>query len=169
MSVSSASPSRWRIGLADRGTITKAILVIALVGTVEASYLTYIHYHGLGGLLCFGKHSGHSSCEQVQSSVYSKLAGVPVAVLGLLGYLTILVTLFIRGELGRAGAFCVALIGFGFSAYLTYREIFTLKEICEWVCGQRLSDDCAGCTDGDQIPTGNSVGQIRRTSQHFHR
>ena len=121
-----------RLPLADSGRLTKAILVIALVGTLEATYLTYIHYHGLGGLLCFGKHSGHSSCEQVQSSVYAELAGIPVALLGLLGYVTILVTLFIRGELGRVAAFGVALIGFGFSMYLTYRELFTLKEICEW-------------------------------------
>ena len=28
--------------------------------------------------------------------------------------------------------FGVALTGFGFSAYLTYREIFTIKAICEW-------------------------------------
>ena len=121
-----------RLPIADSGRLTKAILVIALVGTLEAMYLTYVHYHGLGGLLCFGKHSGHSSCEQVQSSSYSELAGIPVALLGLIGYITILVTLFIRGELGRVAGFGFALIGFGFSAYLTYREIFTLKEICEW-------------------------------------
>jgi len=119
-----------RTARADRLMI--AILVIAVIGTLEASYLTYIHYHGLGGLLCFGKNSGHSSCEQVQSSVYSKLAGVPVALLGLLGYITILVTLFFKGELARAAGFGVALIGCGFSMYLTYREVFTLKEICEW-------------------------------------
>jgi uncharacterized membrane protein len=118
--------------LADQTRLTKAIMVIALVGTLEATYLTYIHYHGLVGLPCFGGHSGHSSCEAVQSSVYSKLAGIPVAMLGLCGYITILGTLFIRGELGRAAGFGVALIGCGFSAYLTYREIFTLKEICEW-------------------------------------
>jgi uncharacterized membrane protein len=121
--------------LSDATRVTKAILVISLVGTLEATYLTYVHYHGLGGLLCFGKHSGHSSCEQVQSSVYSKLAGIPVAMLGLFGYLTILATLFIRGELGRAAGFGVALVGFGFSMYLTYREVATLKEICEWCVG----------------------------------
>jgi len=121
-----------RLQLADRDGLSKAILVIALLGVLEATYLTYIHYHGLGGLLCFGKHSGHSSCEQVQSSVYSKLAGIPVAMLGLIGYITIVVTLFIRGELGRAFGFGVALVGAGFSIYLTYRELFTLKEICEW-------------------------------------
>jgi uncharacterized membrane protein len=127
--------SHKTIGFADIGGLTIAVLVLALVGTAEAGYLTYIHYHGLASLPCFGKNSGHSSCEAVQSSQYAELAGMPVALLGLLGYLAILATLFIRGELGRAGSFAVALTGFGFSLYLTYREVFTLKEICEWCVG----------------------------------
>ena len=135
MNTAPASRSRLAGRLSGAGGLTIAILVVALIGTVEASYLTYIHYHGLGSLPCFGKNSGHSSCEAVQSSVYSKLAGIPVALLGLLGYVTIWVSLFFRGELGRAAGFGVAMIGFGFSAYLTYREIFTLKEICEWCVG----------------------------------
>jgi uncharacterized membrane protein len=135
--MSMASASRPRLGglLADNSGLTVAILVIALIGTVEASYLTYVHYYGLSALPCFGKHAGHSSCLTVQSSVYAKLAGIPVALLGLLGYLAILASVFVRGESGRAAGFCVALIGCGFSFYLTYREIFTIKHICEWCVG----------------------------------
>ena len=121
-----------------RDWLTVAILVIALLGTLEASYLTFVHYYGLKALACVGASHGQSSCEAVQSSVYSKLAGIPVAVLGLLGYLTILVSLRIRGEAGRALGFCVALIGCGFSLYLTYREVFTLQEICEWCVGSAV-------------------------------
>lgn len=118
--------------------LTKAILVVALLGALESAYLTYIHYHGLGALACIGGSHGQSSCQKVQSSIYSKLDGIPVAILGLLGYLAILASLRVRGELGRGAGFCVALIGFGFSMYLTYREIFTLKEICEWCVGSAL-------------------------------
>jgi uncharacterized membrane protein len=119
----------------DRSTLTKAIFVIALLGVLEAGYLTYIHYHGLGSLPCIGGSHGTSSCAQVQSSIYSKFLGVSVALLGLIGYITIVSSLFIRGELGRAAGFCVALVGFGFSMYLTYRELFSLKHICEWCVG----------------------------------
>jgi uncharacterized membrane protein len=115
--------------------LTTAILVIAVLGTCEAAYLTYVHYFNLGALACIGGHGGQSTCEQVQSSVYAKVAGVPVALLGLLGYLSILASLYVKGELGRAAGFCVAFIGFGFSMYLTYRELFTLHEICEWCVG----------------------------------
>jgi hypothetical protein len=58
---------------------------------------------------------------------------VPVALLGLIGYVTILTALLWReSERTRLAAFAVTFFGFGFSAYLTYREVFSLHEICEW-------------------------------------
>lgn len=112
-----------------------AILVIAALGLLIAAYLTYEHYAGLKGLLCLGGHAGHSSCQTVQSSTWSRLAGIPVAVLGLVGYVVILGSLAIRGEIGRAIGFGTALIGFGFSAYLTYREAHSIHAYCEWCLG----------------------------------
>ncbi len=104
-----------------------AIGVLCLIGIGVAGYLTYTHYAGLK-VVCLSS----GGCETVQSSVYSKLAGVPVAVLGLAGYIGILFTLAIRNDLGRIAGFGIALIGFLFSLYLTYREIFTIKAICQW-------------------------------------
>jgi uncharacterized membrane protein len=104
-----------------------AILILSLVGVGIAGYLTYVHYEGLK-VLCLSS----GGCETVQSSRYAKLDGVPVAVLGLLGYVGILGSLLVRGELGRVAGFAIALIGFGFSMYLTYRELFTIKAICQW-------------------------------------
>jgi uncharacterized membrane protein len=105
-----------------------AILVLALVGVGIATYLTYVHYAGIQPLCV----AGGGGCEKVQTSSYAKLAGIPVAVLGLAGYVAIVASLFVRGEAGRMGAAIFALVGFGFSAYLTYRELFTIKAICQW-------------------------------------
>jgi uncharacterized membrane protein len=127
------SSSRPAVGNVDK--LFVSILVLATIGLLLAGYLTYEHYAGLKGLLCVGGHGGHSSCQTVQSSTWSKLAGIPVAVLGLIGYFVILVSLAIRGELGRAIGFMTALIGFGFSAYLTYREAFSIHAYCEWCLG----------------------------------
>lgn len=121
-----------------RDALLIAILVIGVIGLLDASYLTYEHYNGLKGLLCVGGHHGHSSCQTVQSSVYSKLDGVSVAVLGLIGYVVLLGSLAIRNDIGRAIGFMVALIGFGFSAYLTYRELFSIHAICEWCVGSAV-------------------------------
>jgi uncharacterized membrane protein len=104
-----------------------AIGVLCLIGIGVAGYLTYTHYEGIK-VLCLSS----GGCETVQASVYSKLAGVPVAVLGLAGYIGILFTLAIRNDLGRVAGFGIALVGFLFSLYLTYREIFTIKAICQW-------------------------------------
>jgi uncharacterized membrane protein len=104
-----------------------AILVLTLIGIGIAGYLTYVHYAGLK-VLCLSS----GGCETVQASSYAKLDGVPVAVLGLIGYICILGTLVIRGELGRIAGFAIALTGFGFSMYLTYRELFTIHAICQW-------------------------------------
>jgi uncharacterized membrane protein len=104
-----------------------AIGVLCLVGIGVAGYLTYTHYAGLK-VVCLSS----GGCETVQTSIYSKLDGVPVALLGLLGYIGILISLAIRGDLGRATGFGLALVGFLFSMYLTYRELFTIKAICQW-------------------------------------
>jgi uncharacterized membrane protein len=105
-----------------------AIAVLALLGVAVAGYLTWTHYADVKPF-CI---SGGGGCEKVQASSYSKLAGVPVALLGLIGYLVVLASLFVRGEVARLVGALVALVGFGFSAYLTYRELFTIEAICQW-------------------------------------
>ena len=102
-------------------------IVLATVGLCVAAYLTYIHYEGIKPVCGLG-----GNCEKVQSSEWSKLAGVPVALLGLIGYIGILAALLVPGENGRMAAALLALVGAGFSAYLTYREIFTIHAICQW-------------------------------------
>jgi uncharacterized membrane protein len=137
-------------GQAQRATRSRAradpllvwILIFTTIGFLDAAYLTYVHYFGLGSLLCIGASHGHSSCVTVQSSTWAKIDGVPVALLGLIGYVGLFVSYFVtarlNGELGRAMGFCIALIGFGFSAYLTYRELFSIHAICEWCVGSAV-------------------------------
>jgi uncharacterized membrane protein len=104
-----------------------AILILCLLGIADAGYLTYLHYSGVNALCTFG-----GGCETVQTSRWATLLGVPIAILGLIGYIAILLSLAIRHELARAAAFGIALIGGAFSLYLTYRELFTIKAICPW-------------------------------------
>jgi uncharacterized membrane protein len=105
------------------------LTVLTVVGLGVASYLTYIHYAGIEPL-CSIK---GNPCSQVQKSIYSELAGVPVALIGLIGYVLILSSLLAPdGEQTRFATAGLTLGGFGFSAYLTYRELFSLHKICEW-------------------------------------
>jgi uncharacterized membrane protein len=105
------------------------MLVLTLLGLGVASYLTYIHYAGIKPFC--GTNGG--GCEIVQTSVYSKLAGVPVALIGLIGYVVILGSLLVpESETSRFATVAFTVIGFGFSAYLTYRELFSIHHICEY-------------------------------------
>jgi uncharacterized membrane protein len=102
-------------------------IALAVLGLGVAGYLTYVHYEGLHAVCGLG-----GDCEKVQTSEWSKLAGIPVAVLGLIGYAVIFVSLFVPGEEALIAGALTALVGFGFSAYLTYRELFTIDAICPW-------------------------------------
>jgi uncharacterized membrane protein len=104
------------------------MLVLSVIGMGVASYLTYTHYAGINPVCSFG-----GGCETVQASSYSKLAGVPVAVLGLIGYVTIIGLLLApSSENVRLAVLSVVTVGFGFSLYLTFREAFTIKAYCQW-------------------------------------
>jgi uncharacterized membrane protein len=105
-----------------------ATAVLAVIGIGIAGYLTYIHYAGIKPL-CL---SGNGGCEKVQSSRWAELAGLPVAVLGLAGYVVILASLALPDDLGQLVAALLSLIGAGFSLYLTYLELFEIHAICQW-------------------------------------
>ena len=104
-----------------------AMIVLAVAGAGVAAYLTWVHYADVSPICATG-----GGCETVQKSSYSELAGVPVALLGLGGYLAILVALFVPGEATRLWAAALALVGAGFSLYLTYLELFVIDAICQW-------------------------------------
>ena len=127
--------------MSDR-RLAYAIAAIGVIGLGVASYLTYVHYAG-GEPVCLAS----GGCEKVQNSHYAKLAGVPVAVLGLVGYVAILGSLLVPGETGLFAGALIALSGFGFSAYLTYLELFKIHAICQWcVASAVLMTILAGLT-----------------------
>lgn len=55
-----------------------------------------------------------------------------MAVLGLILYLVLIPICFARGERALLAGFGLSLVGFAFSAYLTYREVFTIRALCSW-------------------------------------
>ena len=107
--------------------LQRAALGLTLLGAGIAGYLVYTRY-AHAQILCNISHG----CETVQHSKYAKLGGVPVALLGLAGYLAILATLFVRTEAARLAGAAFALVGFGFSAWLTYLEANRIHAWCQW-------------------------------------
>ena len=110
------------------GLLRRVMIALCVIGLGVAIYLTYVHYSGIQPVCTAG-----GSCIKVQTSQWSRLAGVPVALIGLIGYVAILASLLAPDrEETRLATLGLTLIGFGFSAYLTYRELFSIHAVCEW-------------------------------------
>jgi uncharacterized membrane protein len=109
-------------------TLRRVVAFVATLGVGVATYIT-IADSGGGAPTCL---AGGGGCETVANSSYSHIAGINVAVFGIVGYLAILATAFFANDLARFAGFALALGGFGFSVYLTYLEVFTIEAICQW-------------------------------------
>jgi vitamin-K-epoxide reductase (warfarin-sensitive) len=103
-----------------------AIALLALAGVVVSSVSLYHHYGTSATSYCdIGE---NFNCDIVNRSTFSTVAGVPVALIGITGYLVVLTlaTLF-RNYAGSAALLGMgSLGGLAFAAYLTYIEGFVL-------------------------------------------
>src|SRR3954452_8638062 len=103
-----------------------AIATVAGLGAAVTGYLTVVHYTG-ARLVC-----PTSGCETVQHSRYAEVAGVPVALLGLLGFAAILGTALVRGRQAAELGAGLALVAFLFSGYLLLVQLLAIHAICTW-------------------------------------
>jgi uncharacterized membrane protein len=110
------------------GTLRMIATFVAAFGIGVATYIT-IADSGGGSPVCL---AGGGGCETVANSTYSHVFGVNIAVFGILGYVLLLTASLLRGDVARMVGFGVSLVGFGYSVYLTYLEVFKIEAICQW-------------------------------------
>jgi uncharacterized membrane protein len=107
-----------------------AIAILALAGAVVSSVSLYHHYGKDKTTYCdFGE---NFNCDVVNRSAYSTVAGIPVAVIGILGYLSLMaLATFYRDKAETPGMLLLAAtLGLGFAFYLTYIEAYVLATWC---------------------------------------
>jgi uncharacterized membrane protein len=112
--------------VSDRA-LRAAVALVALAGVAVAGYLTYVHDQP-DALIC----TSGGGCETVQDSSYAELAGIPVALLGLLGYVAVLVLVAWDSELARTLSAAIALVAAGFAVYLIVLQAFVIDAWCIW-------------------------------------
>ncbi len=106
-------------------------VALVVLGLLVAIYMT-IYNATSDDLMCLGS----GGCSTVNDSRYSEVNGIPVASIGVLGYLAILVVHYLergRGYFKQNGIlliFGMALTGFLFTVWLIYVEFALLKALC---------------------------------------
>jgi uncharacterized membrane protein len=117
------------------GTLRGIATFLATFGVGVATYIA-IADSGGGSPVCV---AGGHGCQTVAESSYSHLLGVNIAIFGIVGYVVLLGCSLMRGDGPRMVGFVVSLVGFGYSFYLTYLELFKIEAICQWCVASAIA------------------------------
>jgi uncharacterized membrane protein len=114
--------------------------LLSLTGLFISAYLYLYKIGRIGSLAC-----GTGDCETVQQSPWSRVAGLDVSLIGLLGYAGLLAVSLAGLRPGleterwpTTALATLAGIGVAFTAYLTYLELFVIHAICRWCIGSAV-------------------------------
>jgi len=110
------------------------IAMLSLAGLFIAIYMYLYKIGKIGTLVC-----GTGGCETVQLSPQARFLGVEVALLGIFGYVSLLVLALLALQPRFAGPAwpsrllaLLAGVAVLFTVYLTYLELFVIHAICRW-------------------------------------
>jgi uncharacterized membrane protein len=107
-----------------------AIALLAVAGVAVSSVSLYEHFATSKTSFC--DFSESFNCDIVNRSAYSTVLGVPVALIGIIGYLLILTLATIYRHQAKTTVLLLIASagGVGFALYLTYIEKFVLGVWC---------------------------------------
>lgn len=112
-------------------SLHRTSMILVVIGLLVSIYMTIYKIYSIDAM-CLGS----GDCSTVNASRYSEVYGIPVAVVGIMGYLAILAvhwyekreTFFEKN--GPMLVFGLALAGFIFTVYLIYVEFAILQAFC---------------------------------------
>lgn len=114
-----------------KNNFSKVLAFLGIAGVIDAGYLTYEHY---ASTLPPCSTNIFVDCGKVLHSSYAIIFGVPMSLLGLIYYLTILVFVYLafikKIDIFKKLIILLSLSGFIFSLYLVYLQLIVIKSIC---------------------------------------
>lgn len=114
-----------------------SFLVVALAGFADSVYLTTKYY--IGTINC----SVFSGCQEVLSSSYSDIFGIPTALLGAFFYLFILINILVyiqyKNKIATNVLAFIPTLGLLFSIWLVYLQLVVINAICIYCMGSALT------------------------------
>lgn len=133
--------STAQINTGARDTLRIVCLVLVFIGILISGYLSYVKLTETA-IACV---EGDSfNCDSVTGSVYGKVAGIPIAYLGLATYLGIGALILLENRLallrdyGVTLVFGITLFGFIYSMFLVYVQASILRAFCSWCLGHEV-------------------------------
>lgn len=126
------------------------LILLALAGIIVAGYLTYVDLSHMNAFC-----GGPFDCATVQASRFASIRGVPIAILGLLAYVAILIleVAWPHADADAAswmklGVFAIAFAGMLYSFYLTYVEFFVIHALCVYCLTSAVIISCLAFLSG---------------------
>jgi uncharacterized membrane protein len=103
--------------------------ILAIIGVAIMGYLLSLHFSAEEGAFC---NLGEGlSCDVVNKSIYAKVAGIPVSLLGLLYFAGVLGAVLWRYSRSTLkGIAFLSIMFLGPSLYLSYIEFFVIENVC---------------------------------------
>jgi Predicted membrane protein len=111
--------------------LSQLAIILTVIGLLVSIYMT-IYKITSNDSMCIGS----GDCKTVNASRYAEVYGIPVAVLGIVGYSAILAVLLLERNPGffeQNGTllfFGLSLTGFLFTLYLIFVETVLIKAYC---------------------------------------
>ena len=116
--------------LAMKSWLLTMILLLSLAGVAVSCISLYHHYDNSESSFC--DLGGKFNCDIVNRSIYSHIGPIPVALIGIFGYMSLAALSFFccKRPDGKTFLLIASLAGLGFALYLTYIEGFVLAAWC---------------------------------------
>ena len=119
-------------------TILEIIIILSIIGMIDSAYLTYEHYQLLSniGEGSFCDISEELSCSTVNSSPYAEVMGIPMAFLGLVWFIVVIILAYAlesKHKFWKAAPlylFLWSILGLLSVFWLVYAELFLIGSIC---------------------------------------
>jgi len=109
----------------SKNYLWKALIILSSLGILLAIYLFYNFLTKPLVESCY--FNSHINCDAVTKGSLSTLFGIPVSLVGLVGYIVILLSSIFKQKLL---VLAMSTFGMFFCLFITYQEIFILKVLC---------------------------------------
>ena len=120
--------------------LKQVTIALTVLGLLVSIYMTIFKLTNNENM-CIGSHG----CSIVNASGYSSIRGIPVAVVGIIGYLSILAAFYLERRPGffqTNGSmiqFTLTLTGFLFTVWLIFVEVALIKAYCPFCITSQIS------------------------------